>query len=68
MGDAWLDLVKAAAATIVMGIEGTKQVKSNHGLYPQKCIEEALEVAFGGTHTFIQGQNPDRIEEIAVGD
>ena len=66
MGDAWFDSVKAAAATAKRGMEDIYQVKSNHGLYPKKFIEEVLEGVPGGTHIVLQGTAPNEAELIAV--
>jgi hypothetical protein len=44
-GDAWLAAVSELA---ICGFEAVLQVKQNHGLYPEKVIEDALKESPGG--------------------
>ena len=49
------------------GLESIFQVKQNHVLYPEKAIQDALQVAPGGTKIVLSGQRSSGVKVIAIG-
>jgi len=58
--------VKAAVALEKKGYEAVLQVKTGHGLFPKKFIEETLKEAPGGVWTVLESIH-DGIPLIAIG-
>jgi hypothetical protein len=53
-GDAWFGSVKAATALAQNGYKAVLQVKTGHGLFPKKFIEDTLKDAPGGIWIVLQ--------------
>jgi Transposase IS4 len=66
MGDAWFGSVKAATALSKKGYKAILQVKTGHGLFPKKFIDEALKDAPGGVWIVLESVNQD-VPLVAIG-
>ena len=53
-GDAWFGSVKAAVALAKAGYKAVLQIKTGHGLFPKKFIEDTLKDAPGGVWIVLQ--------------
>ena len=65
-GDAWFGSVKAATALAQNGYKAVLQVKTGHGLFPKKFIEDALKDAPGGVWIVLQSTYQD-VPLVAIG-
>jgi hypothetical protein len=65
-GDAWFGSVKAAVALAKKGYKAVLQIKTGHGLFPKKFIENALEDAPGGIWIVLEAIH-DGVPLIAIG-
>jgi hypothetical protein len=64
--DAWFGSVKAAVALGKNGYKAVLQVKTRHGHFPKKFIEETLKEATGGVWIILESIR-DGIPLIAIG-
>ena len=65
-GDAWFGSVKCAVELAKRGQAFVGQIKSNHSLFPKKCIEDKLKEAPGGTHIVLKATF-EQVDLIAIG-
>jgi hypothetical protein len=64
--DAWFGSVKAAVALAKKGFKAVLQVKTGHGLYPKKFIEDTLKDAPGGVWIVLEAIH-EGIPLLAIG-
>jgi hypothetical protein len=66
MGDTWFGSVKAAAVVAKKGYKTILQVKTGHGLYPKKYIDDALKDAPGGVWIVLESLHRN-VPLVAIG-
>jgi hypothetical protein len=66
MGDAWFGSVKAAVALSKKGYKSILQVKTGHGLFPKKFIDDTLKDAPGGVWIVLESVH-QQVPLLAIG-